>query len=363
MNVRLATPADDAGIMALLESVAMPGPIRLAFGCRPSFYQALRVEGATPVVTVAEAGGRIVGVGAVTFRQVYLNGRDATLRYLSALRIAPHARGSSAMARGFACLQEELANRPAELTLTAILTDNTAALKLLGRSRKAAPAYAPLTDCVTRVVTARQPVRHGRTSSLTVTPATDAAEVAGFLRHHGPARNFFPVCQAADLAGRPDSAFPGLAAMDFLVARNGGKIRGVLGCWDVRRFRQALVTGYSAALRWARPLVNLGARWSGRPLLPAPGQVLRLAYGTLPLVRDDDPRVLRVLLDSALEWTRQQGLDYFAVALAAGDPLAGAFHGLPCRELHSRIFRVHFAIDAAATLPDTRPQHFEAAML
>jgi hypothetical protein len=356
MNVRLATPADDAGITALLESVAMPGPIRLAFGCRPSFYQALRVEGASPVVAVAETGGEIVGVGAVTFRRVFLNGREATLRYLSALRIASHA-------RGFASLRDELAKRPAELTLTAILTDNSAALKLLGKSRKAAPAYLPLTDCVARVVTARRPVCRGRAASLTVTPAADAAEIAGFLGDHGPARNFFPICQAEDLAGRPDSAFPGLAAADFLVAREGGEIRGVLGCWDVRRFRQALVTGYAAALRWARPLVNLGARWSGRPLLPAPGQALRLAYGALPLVRQDDPRVFRGLLDAALEWTRQRGLDYFVTALPAGDPLAGAFRGLPCRELRSRIFRVQFAADPAATLPDARPQHFEAAML
>jgi hypothetical protein len=363
MICRLATADDDAGIAALLESVPMPGPMQLAFGCRPSFFQALRVEGSHPVVAVAGDGGEIVGVGAVTFRQVYINGREATLRYLSALRVAPKARGSSAVARGFACLRTALTDRPAELTLTAILASNTPALELLTKARKAAPAYQPLADCMTRVVSVRRRLVRGRSRDLTVAPAADAAELAGFLGRHGPAQNFFPVCRAADFDVRADSAFPGLSTADFLVARDSAEILGVLGCWNVMRFRQALVTGYATPLRLARPWLNLGARWLGRPHLPPPGQPLRLAYGALALVRGEDPQVFRLLLDSALEWARQRGLDYFVVALAAGDPLAGAFHGLPCHELPSRIFRVRFEPDAMPILPDARPPHFEGAML
>ncbi len=362
MNVRLATTDDDAGIAALMENIPLPGSMQLAFGCRPSFFQALRVGGTAPIVAVAEDGGEIVGVGAVTFRKVYLNGNLATLRYLSALRVAPHARGSSAMARGFACLRTELAKQPAAVTLTSILADNTTALRILTKKRPAAPAYEPLCECVTRVVPARHPCTDSLSNKYVIT-AAGADEIAAFIGRHGPARNFFPVCHAEDLGGSANSAFPGLAASDFVVARDGGEIVGVLGCWNVMRFRQAMVTGYGTPLRWVRPWLNLGARWLGRPLLPAPGQAVRLAYGALALVKDAEPEVFRLLLKAARERTRRQGLDYFVVALAAGDPLAKAFRGLPCRELRSRIFRVHFEPPTRSTLPDARTPHFEGAML
>lgn len=359
MIVRLATADDDTRIAELMERIPMPGAMQLAFGCRPSFFQALRVEGGEPLVVVAEGDGGILGVGAVVFRKVYFNGRVATLRYLSGLRVAPEARGSSVMARGFARLRSELAGRPGEITLTSILADNTAALRLLARSRPAAPVYQLLGRCVTRVVTSARVATVGTVAS----PAGDAEEIAGFLNRHGPSRNFFPVCRAGDLDGGADPAFPGLTAGNFMVVREGGEVRGVMGCWNVMRFRQALVAGYGGVLRWVRPWYNLGARCARRPLLPAVGQPVRLAYAALALVRDSEPRVFRSLLNAGLVWARQQGLDYLVVALAAGDPLAAAFSGLPCRELHSRIFQVEFEKSPSATGPDERQAHFEAAML
>ncbi|MCX6877292.1 MAG: hypothetical protein NTW21_26315 [Verrucomicrobia bacterium] len=363
MIVRLATSDDDAALTALLESMPMPGSIRLAFGCRPSFFQALRVEGDSPVVCVAEARGQLVAVGAVTFRKVYLNGRVATRRYLSALRVAPQARGSAALAKGFALLRTTLASHPGDLTLTSILADNTPALRVLTGARAALPAYEALGGCVTRVVCTARAAKPNPPTGVQLAHGGDARELAGFLATHGPARNGFPVCLPQDLDGRTDSAFPGLSAADFLVARDGEGILGVMGCWDVRRFRQALVTGYAPWLRWARPWLNFGARCCARPLLPAPGAVLGLAFATLTLVRQGDLRVFRSLLESALAWSRRRGLGHFVMALADHDPLNAGFKGLPQREIHSRIFRVHFEDPSTQTRPDGRTPHFEGAML
>ena len=340
----------------------MPGAMQLAFGCRPSFFQALRVEGSDPVIAVAEDRGEIVGVGAVTFRQVYLNGRVATLRYLSALRVAPRVRGSAALARGFARLRMDLAGRPADITLTSVLSGNTSALDLLTSNRAGLPPYEAFCRCVTRV--AAVPRAESKSSGgIQIEQGADVHEISRFLSTYGPSRNFFPVCLPEDLDGRSDSAFPGLTSDDFLVARDGDGILGVMGCWDVMRFRQALVTGYATWLRWARPWINLGARLSGRPQLPAPGEALGLAFGTLTLVPNHDPRIFRALLEHALAWTRRRGLAHFVVALADNDPLSHAFKGLPHREIRSQIFRVHFEDSSMLAPPDDRIPHFEGAML
>ena len=363
MIVRRATTDDDAAITALMESVPMPGALRLTFACRPSFFQALRVEGAEPLACVAEDHGEIVGVGAVTFRKVYFNGRMATLRYLSALRGSLRTRRSHALARAFSQMRMELADRPGDITLTSILEDNATALRVLTGSRAGLPPYQPLCTCVTRVLAAATRTTYKPPANMRIETGGDAGEISGFLTTHGPLRNFFPVCLPRDLEGRVDSAFPGLSARDFLVARNNDGILGVMGCWDVTRFRQTQVTGYDPWLRWARPWLNLAARCSGQPLLPRPGASLGLAFGTLTLIRNRDHAVFRALLDSARVWTRHRGLDHFVIALTHDDPLAAAFEKLPHHGIHSRIFRVHFEPSDPIIHPDTRTPHFEGAML
>lgn len=363
MRVRRATTDDDAAITALMESVPVPGALQLVFACRPSFFQALRVEGADPLVCVADDHGEIVGVGAVTFRKVFFNGRMGTLRYLSALRGSPRARRSHALARAFSQMRIELADRPGEITLTSILEDNITALRVLTGSRAGLPPYDPLCTCVTRVLAATSRAKSKPPAGFQIEKGGDASEISGFLTTHGPQRNFFPVCLPRDLEGRVDSAFPGLSARDFLVARNHDGILGVMGCWDVTRFRQTQVAGYEPWLRWARPWLNFAARCSGQPLLPRPGSSLGLAYGTLTLIRNQDPAVFTALLDSARVWTRHRGLDHFVIALAHNDPLTAAFNKLRYHAIHSRIFRVHFELSGPITDPDTRTPHFDGAML
>jgi hypothetical protein len=358
MKVRLATPDDDTAIARLLEDTPMPGGIRLAPACRPSFFAALRVEGGSPVVVVAEDGDGTAGLGVVTRRAVYLNGAPAVARYLSCLRVAPRARGSSAMARGFDLLRRELSGHPADLTFTSILDDNIEAARLLTSGRATLPAYERWQECVTRVFVTR-----GRGQAADRV-APDADELAAFFAAHGPGRNGFPVCRAGDLDGADDSPFPGLRAADFLTIREpSGELAGVLGCWDTRPYRQTVVAGYAPALRLARPCFNLVAGMLGMPRLPAAGSALPLGFVVLPLTASSDPDVVRALLAAARVRAGSLGLDYLVWAMPADDPLTEAFAGLPCREIRSTIFRVRFGSNASEPPPDGRPAHFEAAML
>jgi hypothetical protein len=139
-------------------------------------------------------------------------------------------------------------------------------------------------------------------------------ELCHFLNMEGSRRNLFPVCAPADFDGSQQGAFPGLSARDFLVAREGGEIVGAMGCWDVTHHRQAVVTGYSVAVRRLRPALNVALRLARFPLLPKPGSPLRLLFGALTVVRCDEARIYRSLLSAALAETARRNMDYFVIS-------------------------------------------------
>lgn len=363
MIVRRARADDDAALTALMERITMPGRIRLGSGCLPSFFGALRVEGSDPVVCVVEDAEGIAGVGAATFRKVFLNGRVATLRYLSALRGLPRIRGSLALARSFARMRMELEEHPADVTLSSILSDNEAALRVLTSGRAGMPPYEAVADCVTRVISVQHAARKDSGRAIEVVAGADAGEIAGFLTRHGASRDFFPACVEADLGGGPDSRFPGLSAGDFMVAKSGAEILGVLACWNVMPFRQTRVAGYTGGLRFARPMINPVAGLLGWPPLPPAGHALRIMFGALPLVAGGDPEVFRALVRASVRESSRRGFDYFVMTLAADDRWHGAFDGFRSREIQSRVFRVLFEAAPVGFPADGRQKHFEAAML
>lgn len=360
MIVRPATRDDDEGLVRLVERTPMDGPVRIACGCRPSFFGALSVEGGQPIVFVAEREGRLVGVGAATAREVYLNGEPTLVSYLGLLRVAPEARGTTALVRGYRQMAQELSAHQAAITITAIVSGNARAERVLAAGRAGLPAYRPLCDGVTYLLPADAPPPNER---IEIGRGRDAAEIAGFLNELGPRRNFFPVCAAGDFDAVTGGRFPGLSPGDFLVARAGGGILGVLACRDVSRFRQTVVAGYAPWLRTVRPAVNAFCRLARRPVLPPAGTALRLSFGALCLVRDNDPVVLRALVRAARGEAKTRGQDWLVLTFDRLDPLRTALAGSPGRSLTSRIFSVHFAGHPAPRPPDNRPLHLESAML
>src|SRR5262249_46925240 len=110
------------------------------------------------------------------------------------------------------------------------------------------------------------------------TPATaaDLPEIVDCLQRNLRRQQFAPVWDAASLASGQRTADLGIH--DFFVWRARGRIVACAALWDQRRFKQVRVTGYSARLSYVRPCANLALRALGRPVLPAPGSTLRLAY-------------------------------------------------------------------------------------
>ncbi len=341
----------------------MPGGISFAFTHEPSFFDAIEVEGHGARVIVGEVGGLVKGVGLMARRRVYLNGRPQEIGYLSSLRIDSDMRGSTGLARGYRFLRRlHEQERGVPCYLTTIMEDNVPARTLLTSGRAGLPRYHEigtyLTMCIPLV-----PVR-ARRGGIQVVPAAglglEAAQIAGLLSSWGPARQLYPVYTQQDIESS-SGILRGLSVGDFFVAVDSGQPCGVAALWDQMSFRQNVVTGYSPALRLARPFANAVGGMFGLTLLPAPGTAVAGLMVACLATRDNDPDVTRALLIRLIEEGRGRRKSYMFVGFAEHDPRAPAAATFPQITLRSRAYLVTW--DGPAPALDGRPFYLEAGSL
>ncbi len=361
--LRLGTRADDGEIRALLRRNPMPGSISFAFTHEPSFFDAIEVEGHGARVIVGEVGGLAKGVGLMACRQVYLNGHPQEIGYLSSLRIDSDMRGSSGLARGYRFLRRLHEQDPgAPFYLTTIMEDNIPARTLLTSGRAGLPQYHEIGTYLTMCIPLL-PVR-ARRGGIQVAPATrmglGAAQIAGLLERWGPSRQLYPVYTQQDIESST-GILRGLSVGDFFVAVDSGQPCGVAALWDQMSFRQNVVTGYSLALRLARPLANAVGGALGLTLLPTPGAPVEGLMVACLATRDDDPDVTHALLIRLIEEGRGRRKSYMFVGLAEHDPRAPAAAAFRQITLRSRVYLVTW--DGPAPTLDERPFYLEAGSL
>src|SRR5690348_8142448 len=128
----LATPDDDADLRRVLAATPMEGRIAIAFRREPSWFAAAVVDGRFRQVVACRdrETGRIIGFGSRSIREVYLNGRPASVGYLSGLRVLPEHRNLGLVARGYAALRALHADGRVPFYLTTIAAGNETALKI-----------------------------------------------------------------------------------------------------------------------------------------------------------------------------------------------------------------------------------------
>ena len=134
---------------------------------------------------------------------------------------------------------------------------------LVSRARRHFPAYRAVGALHTLAIVLhkrRLPRLPRPRPAVDIVSGRDVAldEVANFLRLQGARKQFAPVYRVADFGGAP--ATRGFDSDDFLVARQGGRIVGLLGLWSQSAYKQTVVDAYGASLARLRPLYNLGAR-------------------------------------------------------------------------------------------------------
>jgi hypothetical protein len=150
----------------------------------------------------------------------------------------------------------------------------------------------------------------------------------------------------------------GLSVKDFCVALDGERVVGCLAAWDQSAVKQLVVRGYSGALAFWRPLLNLGVR------LPPPGSPLRSCYASHRAIDQDNPDVFAALLRAVHNRAVRQGQHYLTIGFGEGDPLRAVLKGYRATSYLSDLYLAAWEDgEAAAAEVDGRPPDPEIAVL
>ena len=361
-DIRVATPADEPDIRALVGSVAMPGDVAVRFAREPDYFRGTTIMGDPCDVLVARhlPDGALAGIACRAERRSFVSGEEAALGYIGQIRIAEEFRGQWLVPRGARVMRQ--LSTPGLLYFGVIARENPRAAGALVGVRPPAGIRAArvsgLTTCA--VILRRRPV--ARIPGVEVQPAsvTTLPEVVAFLRAEGSRRQFFPAYRLDDFTG--GRALRGLALDDVLVARREGNVVGTMAVWDQSAYKQDIVEAYGPALRRLRPLYDLAAGALGaRPLTP-PGATIPLAFAACTCVEGDDPDVARALVSAAASAAHERGKAYLMVGLADADPLLGVVRRFPHITYRSDLYALSFDEDPSARL-DRRVPYVEIATL
>jgi hypothetical protein len=368
--VGLAGADDDGRLRELLRQNPIAGEITVALQREPSFFQAAATEGDRhDVVVVRDApSGRIVVMGTRSVRDVFVNGRKARLGYLGQLRVDEGYRGRrDLLAGGFALIRTLRHQDELPFELTSIMADNRAARRILTAGLPGLPRYRPWARLTTLIIpVAGRASRHRRDMNrarIEIGSPGYLAELADCLQRNYRRFQFAP-CWSADQLRCPKRT-PGLTPSDFYLATDGGRVVGCLARWDQRRFKQAVVIGYASRLRRWRRLVNAVAPLIGTVRLPAVGQDLACAFASHVAVDDDDPEILRRLIERARHDARRTDLSCLLIGFATRHPLLSPMRAaFPHRAYESVLYLVDWSDGGDTTaLPDGRLPHLEVATL
>lgn len=364
VSIRLAHSGDDAGIRAFMRENPMPGGVSMAFGCEPSFFQAVCVQGFAPHVIVAERDGLIKGTGLVAMRRVFINGRPSEIGYLGSLRLADEVRGMNTLARGYRFLKKLQGGViDAPFFISSVLEDNRRAIALLTSGRADLPRYEELGRyCTTLFPVTKMKNGRGRLR-IRRGGEDDVPLLVEKLSEWGSEKQFFPVPAPADFIRGSDGQFKGLSAADFLLAFDGSGLVGCLALWDQTPFRQVTITRYSGVFTALKTINSMTRRLTRMPDFPAENATVKMMLVACAACDKNDPETFGELLNSALTMASDRKCDFIAVGLDGQDPLFSAVRRAVTLRLFSRIYAVTWNNERISGTLDGRFRYLELGSL
>lgn len=334
-----ARPEDNPAILSLLSGTPQPGAVSLTFERAPDYFHGAAISCEQPEVFVlrsaSSASSAIVGVFDIGTRQLYINGELKAVRYFHDLRLAPSVRGSRALGLVFQTTRSLMQDD--DLFQAVVLDENRLFLNAMLKPRKTMPNLAVKGRIETSLIYGRGSRRH-RSRAIDVRQATNAdiPAMQALIDREGPRRQYFHHHDLSRLS-QQHPFYRGLKVEDFYLIHAGGELLGMAGTWDQKIFKQTRIAGYSKPVRISRPLYNTWARIAGGLPLPRPGQCFSyLTLHTL-IVRDQDPGLLRVLINELLAGSAGD-YDALACGFFTSDPLNRATDPFPRRTLLSHHF-------------------------
>ncbi|MBE7552472.1 MAG: hypothetical protein HS126_15490 [Anaerolineales bacterium] len=354
----LATPADDPAIRRLLANNPVPGQVTVTYEREPDYFLGCGTMGRFCQVLVARRrpGGEVAAVATRTTRPLFVNGQIEEVGYIGQLRVDERFRGRWIVSGGFHYFHHLHADGRVAGYVTTIIEGNAQAQGLLvERARRHFPVYREVDRLCTAAIILKRPLfrlrsrntQYATRNTFEIHPATptDLLTITAFLRQHGPTKQFFPVYSEDDFRNSPTTL--GFRLEDFVVARQDGKIVGVIGLWDQSSYKQTVVRAYNDSLRRLRPLYNGWLRLSGTKPLPSPGQPIHFAYASFICIAENNPDIFGILLQNVYNLAVERGYAYLMVGLSTRDPLLRVAQKYAHIPYYSRLYTVCWPDEAA----------------
>lgn len=363
LHFRRAVPNDDPAIRRLLLEAEMDGSLALAYDYGQSFSAALETHGYDPVVIAAEKNGFLVAVGAITRRQVYVNGASTEIGYLSHLRIAPDYRKSLVLGRGYRFLKELQKDLNMPFYLSSIMTGNANA-DILTAGRAGFPVYRPISGYRTLLLPIlKRGKRPCETPGLHIAGGTldDVPKLLDFLHAEGSKRQFFPVVTDMELTGE-SGPLKSIGMNNFFIARDEyGRIAGTFAVWNQACHKNIVIRAYKGRMAVVKKVTDCVCKTD---LLPDTDTPVKIKLASCIAIRDNRGDIFAALLNAVINDLRQTSTGYLAVGFDSGDPLPRSIRMPWHLTLKSDIYQVCWPdLTGPPPLPDERIKYFELGML
>ncbi|MBP9749176.1 MAG: hypothetical protein KBD21_00325 [Candidatus Pacebacteria bacterium] len=361
----LAQERDEEPLRDVMRKTQMQGSITLAFERELNYFWGENLgNDRTQVVVVRDsATGNVVGCGSRSVRRAYVDEQPMDIGYLGGLRVLPEIRGGTLLARGYRFLRSLHNADTVPFYITAILSENAPAERVLTTARAGLPVYAPLGTYITGLIPlvrfrSKQSPGIDRMNSGSFT----TSDVIGALNAYNRRWQFAPHYTQSDLEGC--NKLRKFSLDDLYISSKDGEILGTIGVWDQHAFKQTVVRSYSKSFTAIRPLYNIYATLRSFPHLPPAGSFVRNLYGSFISVKDDDPRVFRSLIDAVRKDWSGKGYAYLAVGFHENHPLTSTLIESSARLLKSILYLVYWPSDEQQIqLPQQKIPHVEIATL
>lgn len=338
LEISFATPDDDAELRALYAGSDVGGDLAIVYKREPSFFYALGAMGDESRVFVGRLGGRIIGMGCITFFKAYVQGSPHTIGYMHSLRVDPAYQKSIYLARAYQQFYRMGEDQGVPFYISTIIADNYGVVRLFQKQRPFMPRYHDMGRYTTHVIPFLRKRRQTQRLHIQgISSPEELVETINWMQEQGRRRDLFPVFDSTIVR---DVWMKQYGLQDILAARAKGRIVGTLAMWDQGSFRQTVVHGYHGKWRLIKPCYNVLARALGGCLLPEENRPFKYLFASFPAAEDNNPVILRELLEALYEHAREAGYSYCVIGLHEQDPLNQALEGFFTFPYVSRLYMV-----------------------
>ncbi len=247
ITVRLATEDDNPGIMALAEKCPQEGTITFLFKRTPQFNTLNRLLDPDSWHYVACEGDKIVGVIGVMFFQARVLDRQCKVAYLLDLLLDQDYRRGTTAFRLIKPVVERLYQSDADLVLVNFLKDNIHPM-VFAKGRAGFPAALNLGDNMFYSMLSLYNLRISDRYQIGTPTSDDIPQLAELYNRSAQSYKIAETTTEAKLRHYIEN-IEGLGLENFLVAKEGSKIKAVTAMWDEHTYKcyevQRLTLGLS----------------------------------------------------------------------------------------------------------------------